>query len=73
MEKETIVENLIDALAALTDDLDENSKKTGDKNAYLVSTLIKAYGAVECQKLAIELQKFEALEEIMVALKDMQK
>jgi len=39
----------------------------------LVSTLIKAYGAVENQKLMIELQKFEALDEIMTALKDMQK
>jgi hypothetical protein len=39
----------------------------------LVSTLIKAYGAVENQKLMIELQKFEALDEIMTALKDTQK
>jgi len=39
----------------------------------LVSTLIKAYGAVENQKLMIELQKFEALDEIKTALKDMQK
>ncbi len=72
-EKEAILRNVVKALASLTDDLDDNAKRTGDKKSYYISNLVKAYGFVENQKLAIEMQKFEVLEEILATLKNMQK
>jgi hypothetical protein len=71
--KEEILNLLLNALASLTDDLDNIALTSADKNAHYFSSLIKALGAIEYQKLAIEMQKFEVLSELAILLEAMQK